>query len=505
VIPRRIGIGVGVGIGIGIEPLLLLIPIPIPTPERRLDGVSPHPTPHASSIDIRSRPRHDDTMSRRFWWALALLSVVPVVGLVVWLNQPGVLRFPVQQTVLTNGTTLQLVSVQHGRFHYDPFTPPWQQWASRLPESWTRRLKLKLPPNLNVAGSNAVLSVWLTASKAPANINQPAYGIRVGDDDGNFAGDDGGLPFAAGKTPLIAHYEAHRVAIFPRRARELRIRIYDDPWSQDEFLHEFRIPNPDPTSTEALPPLVAQPLPQSQASGDLEATLVHFDVQPSSEGSANPDPISRKARLEFTMRQAGQPTTNWVSYHVRKVSDATGNEGDGNNWDHGWDKDRAFVAFSRWPLPVGEPWRMEVEFCQQHGFASNELWEVRKIPIQTAGTTLTPMTNQLHGTEVRITGLRPRYWDESAYGGKRVIELKVTAVPPRDNRRWHLTIAKAIDSTGLDVTSNGWSGGDERREFSFQVATNATSIDVWIAYAPSRFMEFTAQPTLNTGPVKAQR
>ena len=443
-------------------------------------------------------------MSRRFWWTFALLSVVPIVGLVVWLNQPGVLRFPVQQTVLTNGTTLQLVSVQHGRFHYDPFSPPWQQWISRLPESWTRRLKLNLPPNLNVAGSNAVLSVWLTASKAPANIYQVSYGVLVGDDDGNFAGDSSGLSSTTGKTPLFAHYEGHRIHIFPRRARELRIRVYDNPWGNGKFLHEFRIPNPAPISPGKLPPMVAQPLPQSKASDDLEATLVSLDVQPSDDGFMHADSSYRKARLEFTMRQTGQPTTNWVSYHVRKVSDATGNEGDGNNWNHGWEKDRAFVTFSRWPLPVGEPWRMEVEFCQRHGFASNELWEVRKIPIQKAGTPLTPMTNQLHGTEVRITGLGPPSRSESAYGGKRSIELKVGAATPSDNQRWHTIIAKAIDSTGLDVTSNSWGGSDDNRQFTLQVSTNATSLDVWIAFAPSRFLEFTAQPTTNQPAPKPQ-
>jgi hypothetical protein len=436
-------------------------------------------------------------MTRRFWWTLVLLSVVPIVGLLVWLNRPGVLRFPVQQTVLTNGTTLQLVSVQHGRFHYDPFTPPWQQWISRLPESWTRRLKLNLPSNLNATGSNAVLSVWLTASKAPANVNQAAYGVLVGDDEGSFAGDGSGMSFTAGKTPVIAHYEAHRIPIFPRRARELRIRIYDNPWGQGRFLHEFRIPNPDPISLESLPPISAQPLPQSQTSGDLEATLVTLDVRPSDEYRKPEDPSYRKARLEFTIRQAGQPTTNWVSYHVRKVSDATGNEGDGNNWNHGWEKDRAFVAFSRWPLPSADPWRMEVEFCQRHGFASNELWEVRKLPIQKAGASLTPMTNRLHGTEVRITGLGPPSWGENAYGGKRTVELEVGADAPPDSRRWHLTIAKAIDSTGLDVTANGWSGSDDKRQFGLQVSTNATSIDVWIAFVPSRIVEFTAQPNTN--------
>jgi hypothetical protein len=442
-------------------------------------------------------------MTRRRWWILALLTMIPTVGLLVWLNRPGVLHFPVQQVVLTNGTTLQLVSVQVGRVHTDPFSPPWQQWAARLPENLTRRLKLKLPPNLNVTGSNAVLSVWLTASKAPVNPNQPAYVVLVGDDDGNFAGEGGGIRVTTGKTPLVAHYEAHGFPIFPRRARELRIRIYGYSSPYDQFLHEFRVPNPAQIPTNELPPLTAQPLPQSQTSGDLEATLMSLLV--SRGGSPFAEPMLRMARLEFAIRQAGKPSTNWVSHRVRRVFDATGNEGESNGWIHGWEKDRAFVAFSIWPLPAGEPWGMEVEFCQRHGFASNELWEARDIPIVASGAPFTPMTHRFHGTEVQIQGLRPSHSPDSETSGKREVELFVRPRTPPDSRHWHVSVAKAIDSTGLEVTRHPWSVYEAAGVFRFQVSSNATSLHVWIACTPSRVMEFIAQPSVNPGPVKAQR
>jgi hypothetical protein len=437
-------------------------------------------------------------MTRRRWWILALLTMVPTVGLLVWLNRPGVLHFPVQQVVLTNGTTLQLVSVQVGRVHTDPFSPPWQQWAARLPDNLTRRFKANLPRTLAFASTNAVLSVWLSASKAPAMMILPCYGVLIGDDEGNFAGDGRGRIFATGKTPSIVHYEAHSIPIFPRRARELRIRIYDNSGLYDQFLHEFRIPNPNPISTEALPPLVAQALPQSQTSGDLEATLM--SLRASSDGSPFVDPNLPKIRLEFTMRQADQPTTNWVAYRVLRLWDATGNKVNSNRADYGWKKGRAYVAFSEWPLPVTEPWRMEVEFRQRYGFASNELWEVRKIPIEKPGTSLTPITNRLHGTEVRIARLGRPYSGNSGDEGKRAVGLSVVADAPPDQRRWQLTIAKAIDSTGLDVTANDGLQADKWREFDLQVSSNATYIDVWIAYAPSRVLEFIAQPTLNPEP-----
>jgi|GEM_PF-72295 len=183
-------------------------------------------------------------MTSRFWWTSALLAGIACVAFVLWQTFNTPLGFAAQQVTLTNGTVLRLVSVQYGKTHVDPFNPPWKQWMSRLPEPWTRKLKLNLPANLNTSGSNAVLSVWLTSSKAPANANQQSFGVLVGDDAGNFAGSSSGFGSATGKAPGIAHYEGHRMSVFPRRSPELRIRIYDSPWGQGKFLHEFRIRNP---------------------------------------------------------------------------------------------------------------------------------------------------------------------------------------------------------------------------------------------------------------------
>jgi hypothetical protein len=238
--------------------------------------------------------------------------------------------------------------------------------------------------------------------------------------------------------------------------------------------------------------------PMLRSSGDLEALLM--SIHASDGESPFAEPMLRMARLEFTIRQAGKPSTNWVSHHVRRVFDATGNEGDGNSWIHGWEKDRAFVAFSIWPLPAGEPWGMEVEFCQRHGFASNELWEVRNLPIVASGAPFTPMTHRLHGTEVQIQGLHPSHSPDSETSGKREVELFVRPLTPPDSRRWHVSVAKVIDSTGLEVARHPRSVYDGAGVFRFQVSSNATSLHVWIACTPSRVLKFTARPTLNPEP-----
>jgi hypothetical protein len=126
-------------------------------------------------------------MFRRFRRAFALLTVPAIVGLAVWIYRARVPRFPIQETVLTNGTTLRLVSVQYGLGHTDPFLPFWKQWASGFPESWTRRVGLNLPPRIQTKGSHPILNVWLTASNAPIAPGAPEYAVFVGDDDNNFA------------------------------------------------------------------------------------------------------------------------------------------------------------------------------------------------------------------------------------------------------------------------------------------------------------------------------
>ena len=442
-------------------------------------------------------------MFPRFRGAFALLTVLIIVGLAVWIYRASVPRFPVQEVVLTNGTTLRLVSVQLGLRDIDPFLASWKQWASGFPEGWTRRVGLNLPPRIQAKGNHPLLTVWLTASKAPPSPGQAAYGVIVGDDDNNFAGPVHEVGSIVGWTPEIPHYEAHGFPIFPRRSRELRIRIYDTPGGWGRLLHEFRIPNPAFVSTKDVPPFVAQPLPQSRTSGDLEATLESLEVGPTPVGMKLGDPVWQQTQLEFTLRQGGHPTTNWVAQRIHQLTDATGNANEGAG-PHDWAYGRAFLGFTHWPLPLTEPWRMRVDFRQRHGFASNELWEVRNLPILATTATMQPMTHRMSGTDVRIHFLKHSVPEELGHLGLRGAFLEVATGSPPDERRWHLTIAKAIDSTGLDVTaSQGVEAEDNSLTlFTLNISTNATSLDLWLAYAPARTMEFTAQPIRYTPRVK---
>jgi hypothetical protein len=436
-------------------------------------------------------------MNRRAW-ILGSLLLIALTGYAAWNALKGP-RYPVQSVTLTNGTTLRLVSVQHGARQFDPFDPRWKQWANALPKAIIQKLKLPTATTLNLPTGEPPLGLWLTSSTVPAQGN---YGIRIGDDLDNFSGPVSNIPVGKGLTPDKLHYEGQFFQVLPRRIREWRVRIYDNPYLQENFLHEFRIPNPLPPPTD--PPWSAPDPHPTASNGDLEATLTELVVGPP-EGAGTPnDPADRQARLALTVRQGGQPTTNWVSYHVERIDDATGNTSDGNNWNHGWRGNTSYVHFSRWPLPTVEPWKLTVEFCQRGGFAEDEIARFLRVPIESSANPFKPMTNRLRQHSVVVHRLGPARWNNSrANPPRRNLELELHTDATDPTNRWHLTVVRAIDSTGLDVTSNAWSGSDDKRSFDLQVATNATHIDVAVAVAPSRRLQFLAQPTVAKPPSPA--
>lgn len=423
---------------------------------------------------------------------LLLLVVALAVGFVAWRQRHAVF---LRQSVAVKGGELTLESVQGGAMHVNPFGPPWHPWVARLPDSWLRRLKVVPSTSLGASGTNRILSCWIAYPSnftvGPRGGTGPGLGVWILDDLGNESeAFHGTLPM--GGTRDGRAWEVHRVDIVPRRSEWLRVRVDDSPWFGKKVA-EFRVRNPLIDTT--TPAFQGKPLPLTGSDGDLEARLERFVVltnavgRPSQRGSA--------ARLEFALRQQGAPTTNWVAYHVASVEDATGNRGDGNSWQHGWEGGRAFVEFAQTPLPHVEPWKVRVEFCQRTGFPDSALWRLRGIPVASSSVGHPRQTNQLHGVPIRFLGV----WSDRRDPGPTDpvdVRLKVASGRPPDSRRWHLTLARAVDNLGKDVTANSWSGADDEREFQLKLSPGATSLDVDIAYEPSRMIDFVARPS--TGP-----
>ncbi|MFM7099871.1 MAG: hypothetical protein ACKO3N_01710 [Verrucomicrobiota bacterium] len=442
-------------------------------------------------------------MSRGLRLGLLTVGLGLGAGLAIVLQRSLPRAFTTQKVQLPDGTVLQLVSAQYGTRHMDPLAPLWEQLLGQLPPRLVQLTRLPLRSVRTPGATNPVLSCWLATPRPATGPIQPLFGLMVGDDHGDFAMADVASSWTR-STPDGRNIEGSFFPVFPRRARELRLRLYDQPWGDGKLLHEFRIPNPVVALAAPLPPpWPPAPPPVTASHGDLEATLQSLEVLPETTHRPPNDRVRRDGRVEFTLRQSGQPTTNWVAYHVVSLSDASGNQGDGNAWTHGWNDGRAYNQFSSGALPSGEPWDLEVEFCQRSGFRTEQLWEAR-VPLGTAEGKLDPMPRgTLAGQPVAVVEAKRPSWDRDNSRPTRVLEMVVEASGKPDARRWHLTIARAADSTGRDITANQWHGTDERRTFSFQVSTNATWVDLAITYVPGRPMTFRAEPTLRTNPAPA--
>lgn len=395
----------------------------------------------------------------------------------------------------SDGVVYTLHTASAGRAFVDPYASAWQRILAGLPSGLAQRFRIPQVARIPNPTTNEVLNVWLE-TKAPGGAAAQAHGIAVGDASGNFTGSDGGS-VRRGKTADGGQFEGHVIRVYPRRSPLLEVRVYPSPWNLSRPVALFRIPNPG--VVKGKPPLVGKPLPQLAADGDLEATLEAFEVGPA-EWPRDADPAQRRVRLEFSVRQGGVGTTNWVSYHVRQARDGMGNVTDGNSWRHGWESGRSHVSYAHWPLPVGEPWEVEVEFCQTDGFEPSRVWELMRLPLRLDGGVVSGVTNVVEGRVLSVTRLGPSRTREPQEGGSgRWVELEVTVSGGApDGRRWHVSMVRGVDSTGRVLGRSGWSGSDDQRTFDLMVDRQATSVDLWLAYAPSRVLTFCAQPEVRT-------
>lgn len=94
---------------------------------------------------------------------------------------------------------------------------------------------------------------------------------------------------------------------FPRRGKELELRLMDG----EKELARFTIPNPAPGPHPTWRP---SPLPLVATDRELEVTLEEFTT----------DAIQQRTACVFRVRSQQQPTTEWLPISV-EISDATGN------------------------------------------------------------------------------------------------------------------------------------------------------------------------------------
>jgi RNA polymerase sigma factor (sigma-70 family) len=157
-----------------------------------------------------------------------------------------------------------------------------------------------------------LLSAQFSWPVASLNMNTEAMRVEVADENGNEFNtmilDSGFIWKNDGRA-----YWVSDVPVFPRRGKEIRLRLVDN----ETLLDEFTIPNPAPGPH---PEWTAESIPVRQSDGDLEVALTEFRaLQAGPKNGKSP-----KTECVFSFREQGRDTTGWVPA-VIEMSDATGN------------------------------------------------------------------------------------------------------------------------------------------------------------------------------------
>lgn len=447
-----------------------------------------------STLLLHSKP--GSPMRSRIFWTLLVAGLLPFATVLGWrLYRAG---RPATEVLLGDGRRVQVYLVGADRKQYSPFLTPGERLATLLPEKLRARLPQGLVPALPqslMAGTNA-LGVWLLfenrRSSAPFSHE---FSVRIGHPP--LYGGTGGSGLM-GTNRDGWHYEGYAFRSWPRTARDWEILVYSGD-GDDTLLGSARLRNPFPLSKVA--PWRGGSLPIHVEQDGTEFILKGLWVgKPSEQGRRNDagEAGESPTRLTFDIREAGQRSTNWVSYHVQHIEDAHGNRSDGNHWTHGWDGDESYIQFARWPLPAGTgAWKLRVEFIRQGGFGPEHLWEWNGLPV---GTVRRRDEQDAIGLEVERMGRRIILQSVHQSSGKS-LEVEVRVVPPLDGDR--LRLIRAVDSKGHSLKSRGWSGSADRLTFRFEGDEGIETIDLEMAIHPSRFVEFMAEPAFWTNPAEA--
>lgn len=176
-------------------------------------------------------------------------------------------------------------------------------------------------------------------------------------------------------------------SVFPRRGKEVHLRVMDN----EKLIAQFKIPNPAPGPYPSWTPA---PLPVSTRNGDLEVTLTEFrSLHPTSEAALKEARYPR-ADCAFSFRENGSDTIAWTPV-VIELADATGNHwGAYYNAEDAKEENgaRQIETFGGALWPGESAWKIRGEFRRTSNFPESELLRISRIHIPDGEDVLQPRT-----------------------------------------------------------------------------------------------------------------
>jgi hypothetical protein len=413
--------------------------------------------------------------------ALALISLAVAVWQFTSVPPP-------QRFVLPDGSVLTLRAVTYGREHRLVLGgQAWLRPVRRfLPEALTRRLDLSVAMH---SATNDSLMVWLEQERA----KNPRAGfgfyppILLGDDDGNeFAATRAAYRGSIATNVLCGFH----FPIAPQAGSRLRMRIpIADVFARVTHSAEFLMDSPTPRKPAKWQ---APAFPMSASTEGVQLTLTGLhpfaQTEPLGHGSMN----ERWMRASYQFKEGGQPSTNWQVCSVEVFDESGGNYRPGA-FGHRLDMTEDHLDF-KVGLSAKVVWKLRFALCRVDGFATNELWNARDIPLEgLERANFVPMSNSFPGVTLTLYDV--------ASGRPRRLETYLT--PPDEN--YGVVLVKATDNHGERI--DGWNAGPEpiifpggRGRFSFMLKpmTNSHSADVTFGVARLRYVEMLVRPSAAT-------
>ncbi|PYL00439.1 MAG: hypothetical protein DME19_04985 [Verrucomicrobia bacterium] len=397
--------------------------------------------------------------------------------------------------------TLEAWNFQTNRVRYDLPNRPWARRAEKLLPDWVnQRIGLLQPVTTFVTPNFTGESVLSSAFSIREPTGTPGIGaLRL------VVSDDRGQEFDPAFHDANVHggYWVAEMQAFPRRGRELRLRLMEN----NNSLGEVTIPNP---ARGSYPKWKPESLPVSVKTNGLEFSLVKFQSFQSGAATFTKDGVYPRTQCVFRVAENGRDSTAWrpVSF---EISDATG-----NHWRAPFDS--RLEGLNRSEVSAGflgalwaeeAAWKLGVELRRVAEFPENELLRIDHIPIPRPDDVLQPQTAyDANGATVEVAAIIG-----SKVGWNRIYLLnpnrgrdcvtvlikgrilsqgrRVTFVEARDERGNLVRLEGAPSEPGHVA---GLSPDFLPYSFNFKPAAGANELTLVLGVSQSRFVEFLAKP-----------
>ena len=450
-------------------------------------------------------------MSTRRKWLLALAMTL-LVGVVV----ASFSRSKESSIVLPDGSKVSILKVSYGQtthrfFHGGVVDKVLYGW---VPNEWLDMCRLGFPgtapPSVrrNIAmramkhitatyTTTNTLVVWFNQSSA--NIALPNLRVLPVDADGNVCTAPLTMSDSRSQNPLPSGPASERrfyfsYPAFPRRERDVRLRVFAQHEKNWEPAGEFKVPNPayrNYPRWEAVP----SPVTVSRDGYDFMLTYLVSGV----DALHPPRPITTgeigSMMFGFDFERGGKSSRAWIIDDL-EVEDATG-----NLWNPGaHSRSGEYVIFGAGRSSTNEPLKVRATFSRRTDFGTNMLWRVQNVPLPLAGSFLlfTNLYTNFNGTMISLVAISDggvQVPNSGISSSAPLIHFQVT--PPAEQKNWRAGIVGVTDEQGKPVSFQS----DARALFSrhiayqFRYRPGTTNVNLTLSLHKSVTLEFITKAT----------